>query len=147
VTLLAAMLGFLFAAIGPADAVVTVIVGATLVDGGGRAPLADSIVVVRGGQIAAVGDRKHTPIPKGATLVEGRRLWIAPAPAAAAPGPALVPAIAALVRGPVARVVAGQPAHLALLDADPRRGDGAPARVRRLWISGISAEAAAEKAR
>jgi hypothetical protein len=144
VTLLAATLGVLLAATGPADAVV-VIVGATLVDGGGRAPLADSIVVVRGGQIAAVGDRMHTPIPKGATLVEGRRLWIAPAPAT--PDPALVPAIAALLRGPVARVQAGQPAHLALLDADPRREDGPRVGVRRLWISGKSEVAPAEKAR
>ena len=51
---------------------VTVIVGATLVDGGGRAPVADSVIVVRGGVIAAVGDRVHTPIPKGASLIDGR---------------------------------------------------------------------------
>ena len=113
---------------------VTVIVGATLVDGGGRAPVADSVVVVRGASIVAVGDRVHTPSPKGATLVDGRRAWIAPAPAR--PGAALDRAIAALVRGTTARIVVGQPAHLALLDADPRRDDGGPIRVRRLWIAG-----------
>jgi len=114
---------------------VTVIVGATLVDGGGRAPVADSVVVVRGAVIAAVGDRVHTPIPKGATLVDGRSAWIAPAPGAEAPVGTLATAIAALLRGPVARVQVGQPAHLALLDADPRRG-AVPPRVRRLWIAG-----------
>jgi hypothetical protein len=138
VTLLAvlAVLGFVATA---GDATVTVIVGATLVDGGGRAPVADSVVVVRGTAIAAVGDRVHTPIPKGAALVDGRRRWLAPAPATAAP--ALVPAITALVRGPLARVQVGQPAHLALLDADPR-ADGTAARVRRHWISGRGREIA-----
>jgi hypothetical protein len=95
----------------------------------------DSIVVIRGTTIAAVGDRKHTPIPKGAALVDGRRAWIAPAPPDAGFGHALVPAIAGILRGRDARVVVGQPAHLALLDADPRR-EGAPARVRRLWVAG-----------
>ena len=120
-------------AAGPEDAAVTVIVGATLVDGGGRAPVADSVVIVRGAAIAAVGDRVHTPIPKGAALVDGRRAWLAPAPATAAALPA---AIAEILRGPVARVRVGQPAHLALLDGDPRPADGASARVRRLWIKG-----------
>ena len=145
-TLLLAVLAVLGLAAGPEDAAVTVIVGATLVDGGGRAPVADSVVVVRGAVIAAVGDRVHTPIPKGAALVDGRRSWIAPAPARGA-GPALPAAIAGIVRGPTARVQAGQPAHLALLDADPRRDDGAPARVRRLWISGKSRAIAAETVR
>ena len=136
----AALLVFLAALAGSPDTpAVTVIVGATLVDGGGRAPVADSIVVVRGTTIAAVGDRMHTAIPKGAVLVDGRRAWIAPAPPDAAPGHGLVPAIAAILHGPAARVIAGQPAHLALLDADPRR-DGAPARVRRLWTAGKARE-------
>lgn len=145
-TLLAAALAVLGLAGGPDDAALTVIVGATLVDGGGRAPVADSVVVVRGAVIAAVGDRMHTPIPKGAALVDGRRLWIAPAPATSAAGAALTRAIAGIVRGPMARAQPGQPAHLALLDADPRRDD-APARVRRRWISGQSRELAAEAVR
>jgi hypothetical protein len=137
---------FLAAALaGPADAV-TVIVGATLVDGGGRPPVTDSIVVVRGPVVAAVGDRMRTAIPKGASLVDGRRLWIAPVGADSAAGPALVPAIAAILRGPTARVVAGQPAHLALLDADPRRETPAPA-VKRIWIAGQSREVTSGAAR
>jgi hypothetical protein len=143
VTLVAllAVIGLLAAA---DETAVTVIVGATLVDGGGRAPVADSVVVVRGTVIAAVGDRVHTAIPKGAALVDGRRAWIAPAPPA---GPPLPAAIAGIVRGPTARVQPGQPAHLALLDADPRRGEGAYARVRRHWAFGKSRAIAAEAVR
>jgi hypothetical protein len=144
VTLLPAVLAMFGLAAVADDAAMTVIVGATLVDGGGRAPVSDSVVVVRGAVITAVGDRVHTPIPKGAALVDGRRSWIAPAPAT---GPALPAAIAAIVRGPAARVQAGQPAHLALLDADPRPAEGAPPRVRRLWIAGKSRAIAAEPGR
>ena len=143
-TLLLAVLPVVGLLLAPDHTAMTVIVGATLVDGGGRTPVADSVVVVRGAVIAAVGDRVHTPIPKGAALIDGRRSWIAPAPAT---GPALPAAIAAIVRGPVARVQAGQPAHLALLDADPRRDGGAPPRVRRLWVAGMSRAIAAEAVR
>jgi hypothetical protein len=132
-TLLVAVLALHALLVTPHESL-TVIVGATLVDGGGRAPVADSVVVVRGAVIAAVGDRVHTPIPKGAVLVDGRRSWLAPAPAT--PGDGLARAIAAILRGPKARVQAGEPGNLALLDADPRRG--ADARVQRLWIAGKS---------
>jgi len=77
----------------------------------------------------------RTPIPKGASLVDGRRMWIAPVAAESAAGPALVTAIATILRGPTARVLAGQPAHLALLEGDPRR-DTPAAAVKRLWIAG-----------
>ena len=117
---------------------ITVIVGATLVDGGGRAPVVDSVVVLRGATIVTVGDRMRTAIPKGAALVDGRRLWVAPAPATAVPAAALLPAIAEILRGPAARVVAGQPAHMALLASDPRAPvpAGAADPVRRVWTSG-----------
>ena len=58
-----------------------------------------------------------------------------PAPPAPPAGEALLRAIAALARSPAARLAVGQPGHIALLDADPRRDD-ARARVRRLWVSG-----------
>ena len=127
--MIALLLAALLAA-APAEPV-TVIVGATLVDGGGKAPLADAIVVLRGGRIAEVGDRAHTAIPKGATLIDGRKAWVAPAPEG--PEGDLVTAIAALVRGEKARLRAGEPAHLALLDGDPRAGRP---KVRRAWTSG-----------
>jgi hypothetical protein len=123
--LVAALLGPAVAADGPA----TVIVGATLVDGGATAAVVDSVLIMRGGLITAVGDRIHTPIPKGASLVDGRRAWLAPAPASGASGES----ISALVRGPAARLLPGQPAHIALLATDPR---GGPAAMRRLWTAG-----------
>ena len=125
---------------------VTVIVGATLVDGGGREAVEDSVVVLRGPVIAAVGDRMRTAIPKGASLIDGRRMWISPVTAEGAPGPSLQPAIAAILRGPTARVVAGQPAHLALLDADPRR-DTPRATVKRIWTFGRARQLAAGERR
>ena len=143
-TILVALIALLAAAGGPDDTRVTVVVGATLVDGGGRAPVTDSVLIIRGAVIAAVGDRVHTPIPKGAAIVDGRRAWIAPAPATA-PGD-LASAIAGLARGPVSRVRPGQPAHIALLDGDPRSGATAPA-VRRLWIGGKVVEMPEKAAR
>ena len=127
------MTALLLAAVlaGASPEPVTVIVGATLVDGGGKAPLADAIVVLKGERIAEVGDRAHTAIPKGATLVDGRKAWVAPAPSR--PQGDLVAAIAALVRGERARLRAGEPAHLALLDGDPRSGRP---KVRRAWTAG-----------
>jgi len=122
---------FSLIALGAAPAPLTVIVGATLVDAGGKAPLEDAIVVVRDGRIEAVGDRAHTAIPKGAMLVDGRRLWIAPAPAT--PGKDVPAEIVALLAGPEPRLRPGQPAHLALLSGDPRKGR---VEVKRRWAAG-----------
>ncbi len=44
--------------------------GATLVDGTDRPPVTDSIVIVRGGRIAAVGRRGEVPIPHGMKVIE-----------------------------------------------------------------------------
>jgi len=52
-----------------------VIVGATLVDGTGAAPVADATVVLRDGKIECAG---RCAIPAGVTVVDGRGLWIAP---------------------------------------------------------------------
>jgi hypothetical protein len=133
-----ALAAALSAAPSAAPEPITVIVGATLVDAGGRAPVADSVIVLRGAAIATVGDRMRTAIPKGAALLDGRRLWVAPAPPTAVPAAALLPAIAEILRGPAARLVPGQPAHVALLAADPRAPAAADAAspVRRVWISG-----------
>ena len=117
-----------------AAAALTAIVGATVVDGGGRADVADAVVVIRGGVIAAAGDRMRTGIPKGAVIVDGRRLWLAPAPdAPVKDAPALVKAAAALVRASESRIQPGKPARLVLLDGDPRRSGGAAIAVRRSW--------------
>jgi imidazolonepropionase-like amidohydrolase len=45
------------------------IAGATLVDGTGHAPVADSVVIIRNGRIVAAGPRNQVPIPHGLKVV------------------------------------------------------------------------------
>jgi imidazolonepropionase-like amidohydrolase len=44
--------------------------GATLVDGTGRPPIPDAVVVVRDGRVDAVGPRASTPVPAGVPTVD-----------------------------------------------------------------------------
>lgn len=46
--------------------------GATVIDGTGRAPILDAVVVVEGDRIRAVGSRASVPIPPGARIVDAR---------------------------------------------------------------------------
>src|SRR5215211_3943503 len=62
-----------------ADAGRTVaVVGATLIDGRGGPPVADSVVVVRGGRIVAAGPRASVRVPAGAEVFEARGLTLLP---------------------------------------------------------------------
>jgi imidazolonepropionase-like amidohydrolase len=54
------------------------LVGGTLIDGTGKNPLPDSIVVIEKGQIVAVGSRKEVKIPRGATKIDARGKTILP---------------------------------------------------------------------
>ncbi|MEN3332924.1 MAG: hypothetical protein V7641_2289 [Blastocatellia bacterium] len=54
------------------------ITGATLIDGTGAAPVADSAVVVEGDRIIAAGPRAKVRIPKGATVIDGRGKTLLP---------------------------------------------------------------------
>jgi N-acyl-D-amino-acid deacylase len=54
------------------------IVGATLIDGSGRAPVADSVVVLKGDSIVAVGKRNQVKVPAGARVIEAQGFVIAP---------------------------------------------------------------------
>jgi imidazolonepropionase-like amidohydrolase len=54
------------------------IVGGTLIDGTGAAPIADSAVVIRDGHIVAVGPRSKVKIPKHANLVDAHGKFILP---------------------------------------------------------------------
>src|ERR1700722_18173054 len=54
------------------------IVGGTLVDGTGKDPVPDSVVVIEKGQIIAAGPRKDVKIPRGATKVDARGKTILP---------------------------------------------------------------------
>ncbi|HEY2961721.1 MAG TPA: D-aminoacylase [Pyrinomonadaceae bacterium] len=55
-----------------------VISGATLIDGSGRAPVADSVVVMKGDSILAAGKRSQVQVPAGARVIEARGLVVAP---------------------------------------------------------------------
>src|SRR6266850_1164247 len=57
---------------------VIAITGATLVDGSGREPIKDSVVIVTGDSIAAVGRRGQIKIPEGARVIDARGLVVAP---------------------------------------------------------------------
>ena len=52
--------------------------GATLIDGTGATPVADSVVVVRDGRIAAAGPRSQVALPKGIAVVDGRGATLLP---------------------------------------------------------------------
>ena len=60
------------------DSQVKAIIGATLFDGTGRAPVADSIVVIAGSRIRAAGERTAVPVPEAAEIVDGAGLFIVP---------------------------------------------------------------------
>jgi imidazolonepropionase-like amidohydrolase len=54
------------------------LVGATLVDGTGAPPVADAVVLVRGGKIECAGSRSACPVPAGAGVLDVSGLWITP---------------------------------------------------------------------
>ncbi len=54
------------------------LVGATLIDGTGRAAASDATVLIEHGRIAAAGPRKGVEVPKNATVVDGRGKTILP---------------------------------------------------------------------
>jgi len=54
------------------------IVDGTLIDGSGRAPLRDSVVIIEGDHIKAVGTRKRVKVPEAARVIDARGLAVAP---------------------------------------------------------------------
>ncbi len=54
------------------------LVGATLVDGTGRAPVPDSVVVAAGGRITCAGAKTACPVPSGSRIVGVSGKWITP---------------------------------------------------------------------
>src|SRR2546423_9360461 len=55
-----------------------VILGATLIDGSGRAPIKDSAVIIRGDSIVAVGRRNELKVPADARVIDARGMVVAP---------------------------------------------------------------------
>lgn len=57
---------------------IIVLLGATLIDGSGRAPLRNSIVIMEGDKIVAVGSRGTVRVPADAQVIDARGLVVAP---------------------------------------------------------------------
>jgi hypothetical protein len=55
-----------------------VIQGGTLIDGNGGAPVANSVIVIQGNQIAAVGTAGQVQAPAGAQVINAAGKWIVP---------------------------------------------------------------------
>ena len=54
------------------------IVGATVIDGNGGAPMANAVVVINSGRITAVGPHTSTPVPAGAQTIDGAGQFVVP---------------------------------------------------------------------
>jgi len=116
VACLVAML--VMAACEPAgQAPLTAIVGATLVDGSGGAPVEDSVILIAGAAIVAAGPRATVSLPARAVKVDGRGKYAVPASGE--------------------RIAAGRPANLLLLRGNPLMGTSAPERTMRggQWVN------------
>lgn len=59
-------------------AAVTAIMGGLLIDGTGRPPVEDSVVLLRGGKIVAAGPAASVPIPRGAEFVDAKGKSVLP---------------------------------------------------------------------
>ncbi len=59
-------------------AAVTAITGATLIDGNGGGPVADSVILIADGRITAVGPRASTTVPQGATVIDAAGKFVLP---------------------------------------------------------------------
>jgi imidazolonepropionase-like amidohydrolase len=59
-------------------AAVTAIMGGRLIDGTGRPPVEDSVVLLRGGKIVAAGPAASVPIPRGAEFVDAKGKSVLP---------------------------------------------------------------------
>src|ERR1044071_2845421 len=62
----------------PNQSSVIAIVGANLIDGRGGPVVTDSIVVIHGDRIVAVGERRAVTVPAGAEIVDAKGLTILP---------------------------------------------------------------------
>lgn len=55
-----------------------VILGATLIDGSGHAPIKDSVVIIEGDRIVAVGRRGQVKVPREARVIDAQGMVVAP---------------------------------------------------------------------
>lgn len=62
----------------PAKPPAKVIVGGTLIDGTGRPPIADSLIVIEKGKVVMAGSAKELKAPEGALRTNATGLYITP---------------------------------------------------------------------
>lgn len=78
-TLIACALALVYPSLqAQTPAVRTAIVGGTVIDGNGGAPIADAVVLIDGARITAVGPRSAVAIPADARQIDARGRWIIP---------------------------------------------------------------------
>jgi imidazolonepropionase-like amidohydrolase len=65
-------------AAGLAMAQAVAIVGGTVIDGNGGAPVVDGVVVIQGARIAAVGPRASVKVPDGARTIDAKGRYVVP---------------------------------------------------------------------
>jgi hypothetical protein len=57
-----------------------VLIGGTTVTGPGEQPIQDSVIVIAGSKIRAVGMRKDVPVPQNSDRTDLAGQWVVPAP-------------------------------------------------------------------
>ena len=72
------ILAILFFCAAACSAQITVIDGATLIDGNGGAPVANAVVVIDGSRITAAGPRASVKIPANATVIDAKGRYVIP---------------------------------------------------------------------
>jgi imidazolonepropionase-like amidohydrolase len=78
ISLLALGVLCLFGCKPPEESVQKAIIGAVLIDGTGGPPVSDSVVIVAGSRIRAVGNRTNMPIPAGLEKINGAGKFLLP---------------------------------------------------------------------
>lgn len=73
----AALVGLCLAA-APAAGQTLAVTGGTIIDATGRAPIADGVVLIRDGRIAAVGPAREVSVPAGAARIDARGRYVIP---------------------------------------------------------------------
>lgn len=61
-----------------ADAQTLAITGATVIDGTGRAPMQDAVILIRDGRIASLGSARDVAVPSNATRIDARGKFLIP---------------------------------------------------------------------
>ena len=62
----------------PEESLQKAIIGAVLIDGSGGPPLSNSVVIVAGSRIRAIGNRANMPIPAGVEKIDGMGKFLVP---------------------------------------------------------------------